>query len=587
MIQDHFKVMRVDLSTGRGRLETVDGRDEVAGGSGLAALLFDKFGHIDRPWDDPEQPLIFAIGPLTGYFPLMSKTVCAFKSPYHDQYAESHAGGRSALSLKFADLDALVISGKAPAPSCLVVGDRSLELADVHFLWGMNVQRSGKRLRRMFPGAGHRSIFRIGPAGERQSAMACINVDTYRHFGRLGGGGVMGAKNLKAIVVNGRKSFPLPKGKVYPKLFKKVYKSVTETDRMHKYHDLGTAANLASLNDLKALPWRNLQATTDPGIADITGERLAKDTLLRNAACSGCPIGCIHIGYVREMFMKPNHFLYRQVNYDYEPVYAMGPMLGVTDKFEVLRLLDAVEAEGLDVMSAGVALAWATEALETGIISKSETLAPLTFGNSKAYQEALHHLAMAETDFYRLMAGGVNRAAAAYGGQDFACVLGQEMAGYATGETFFAAQAHGLRHSHLDTGGYSYDQKKTDKAAADQDSAKDIEDAVQFLVEDERDRAFLTSMTACLFSRSVYNSDLLAECLASLGYEALAADIDNAADRIQKLRWQKRLATGHDPKAVKIPKRFYEVTTWKGPINRPFLDELQAAYGNAIAGMAK
>ncbi len=33
----------------------------------------------------------------------------------------------------------------------------------------------------------------------------------------------------------------------------------------------------------------------------------------------------------------------------------------------------------------------------------------------------------------------------------FACVLGQEMAGYATGEVYFAFQALGLAHSHLDT----------------------------------------------------------------------------------------------------------------------------------------
>jgi len=101
MIRDHFRVLVVDLGTGRGNVVAVDGRDSVAGGSGLAAHLFLKYGKPDRPWNDPEQPLIFAIGPLTGYFPLMSKTVCAFKSPYHDQYAESHGGGRSGLSLRF------------------------------------------------------------------------------------------------------------------------------------------------------------------------------------------------------------------------------------------------------------------------------------------------------------------------------------------------------------------------------------------------------------------------------------------------------------------------------------------------------
>jgi aldehyde:ferredoxin oxidoreductase len=106
MTRDHFKVLVVDLNSGMGSAVRLDGRNAVAGGSGLAALLFEKYGHADRPWNDPDQPLIFAIGPLTGYFPLMSKTVCAFKSPYHDQYAESHGGGRSAFSLCFTGYDA-------------------------------------------------------------------------------------------------------------------------------------------------------------------------------------------------------------------------------------------------------------------------------------------------------------------------------------------------------------------------------------------------------------------------------------------------------------------------------------------------
>ncbi len=122
MINQDFRVLLVDLATSRARVITLEGRDAVAGGSGLAAVLFGKYGHPDRPWSDPEQPLIFAVGPLTAYFPLMSKTVCAFKSPYHDQYAESHAGGRSAIALRFAQYDALVITGRARRPSCVVVG---------------------------------------------------------------------------------------------------------------------------------------------------------------------------------------------------------------------------------------------------------------------------------------------------------------------------------------------------------------------------------------------------------------------------------------------------------------------------------
>ncbi len=577
MIRDHFRVLTVDLSTGQRTIVDLDGRDTVAGGSGLAAMLFEKYGFLGKPWDEPGQPLIFAIGPLTGYFPLMSKTVCAFKSPYHDQYAESHGGGRSALSLRFADVDALVVTGKAASPSALIVGSRQIEIKDVQYLWGTDLQVAGKVLRRMFPGSGHRTILRIGPAGERQSPMACITADTYRHFGRLGGGAVMGAKNLKAIMIHGDASFPIPEGNDYVKVFEEVHTKMTDTDMMSKYHDLGTPINVAVLNGIKALPIRNLQATADPATAGITGERFAEVALLRNAACAGCPVGCIHIGFVRERFQKENRYLYRQISYDHELIVTVGSMLGVMDCFEVLKLIDVAEKMGLDVMSPGVALAWATEALAKGMISEKETLVPLAFGDGASYQTALQHLALGTNDFYQLLSQGTAKAAARYGGTDFACVLGQEMAGYATGEVFFVSQALGLRHSHLDSSGYSYDQKP---------KGKTVEDAVKFLIQDEKGRVFLTSMVSCLFARGVYSDEVLANCLKSVGYTALADNMEKISGDIQRLRWKLRVRTGYRPENVSIPKRFTEITTWKGKIDEALLIQLKEEYGKSIMSLA-
>lgn len=578
MIREEFRVLIVDLTSGKSSITMVEGRESFAGGSGLAALLFDTYGLQDKPWDDPEQPLIFAIGPLTGYFPLMNKTVCAFKSPYHDQYAESHAGGRSALAMKFADLDALVVKGRASVPSCLGVGSRHIDIKDVHYLWGKDVDATGKILRRMYPGSGYRSILRIGPAGETGTSMACINVDSYRHFGRLGGGSVMGAKNLKAIVLEGDSAFSLPEGKEYKNLFKDIYTQVTSTDMMSKYHNLGTAANLNVLNDLKALPWNNLQKTSDPGITGVTGEKFADDTLLRNAACAGCPVGCIHIGFIREKFMEENQYLYRQVAYDYEPIFSTGTMLGIKDAFQVLGVMDVVEKMGLDVMSAGVALAWASEALQKGLISEKQTITPLEFGNAESFKQAMLHLGRGSNDFYRLLGKGTLKAAQEYGGEDFACVLGQEIAGYATGETYYASQALGFRHSHLDSGGYSYDQKNYDK---------DADKAVSFFISDEQERVVMTSMVACLFARGVYKPELMTDCLEVLGFDSLAGNMDKIGEGIAAKRWQMRLGTGFNPDQVKIPKRFYEVSNWKGKADPDYLGALTEKYAMEIKKLAQ
>jgi aldehyde:ferredoxin oxidoreductase len=335
---------------------------------------------------------------------------------------------------------------------------------------------------------------------------------------------------------------------------------------------------VAILNGIKALPIRNLQRTSDPKIKGITGETLADDTLLRNTACSGCPVGCIHIGFVREKFMEPNQYLYRQVSYDHEPVFAAGCMLGMTNAFSMLGILDTVEKMGLDVMSAGVALAWATEALEKSVISEKETLVPLKFDDAAGYKEAVQHLGLGSNDFYRLLAQGTMKVAEQYGGEDFACVLGQEMGGYATGEVFFTSQALGFRHSHLDSGGYSFDQKHEEK---------DVKQAVDFLVKDEQGRVLLTSMVSCLFAREVYKDELLADCLNTLGYTTLAGNMQQMAQHVQKMRWRLRVSTGFDPQGVKIPRRFTEVTTWKGKVDEKFLNALKKEYAKRIMDLAK
>ncbi len=62
---------------------------------------------------------------------------------------------------------------------------------------------------------------------------------------------------------------------------------------------------------------------------------------------------------------------------------------------------------------------------------------PLKMGDADAFRQAIFNLGTGVNDFYRFLGQGTLKAAEHYGGADFACVLGQEMAGYATGEVFF------------------------------------------------------------------------------------------------------------------------------------------------------
>ena len=512
----------------------------------------------------------------------MTKVVCGFRSPHTGQWAESHAGGRLGLSLRFAGYDALMITGRAPVLSALEIASRGIDIHDVHYLRGRGVFGTGRELRRIGrKGSGHRSTLRIGPAGENMLSYACINVDSFRHFGRLGSGAVMGSKNLKGVVVVGDGSYSLPAdAKAYSALYKDIFTEVTTTKVMRKYHDLGTPANLESLNELKALPWRNLQATSDAAIRTVTGEYIADNFLLRKSACAGCPVGCIHIANLRQQFGDDHEYLYKQVSYDYELIFAEGTMLGLSDPQDILPVLDETESCGLDSMTTGVALAWATEALEKGVITEAEeTLLPLRFGEKDGYLKAIRHLTGGVNEFWRTLGrGGAMAAAKKYGGEDFACVLGgQEMAGYATGEAYYVSHALGFRHSHLDAGGYSFDQS---------DTAKDVTKTTNFLVQDEQGRVVLDSMVGCMFARKEYSMDRLRECLSVAGYRNVADALDEAGAAMQALRWKLKFATGFVPEEQRIPQRFMDVENWKGRADHDYLARLRAAYTRELRRMA-
>jgi aldehyde:ferredoxin oxidoreductase len=389
----------------------------------------------------------------------------------------------------------------------------------------------------------------------------------------------MGGKNLKGIVAGGGGHLHLDPSlrEAYSRMFDSLHSAVAEgKGAAGKYRDLGTARNLLPLNALQALPWRNLRDTSDQSAERLSGQRLAEERLLRRAACAGCPVGCIHIGMVGEQLGSKRDLPFRQVAYDFEPLFSLGTMLGMTDPAAVLGLLDEVERCGLDAISTGVALAWATEARERGIISQQETVDALRFGEPEPYLRAAGRLSRRENRFYSVLSRGTDAAARSYGGMDFACVLGQEMAGYATGEAFIAGQALGFRHSHLDSGGYRVDQTLAGGAEA----------AVQQLLEQEKDRVLLTCMVGCLFGREAYPAKILAAALQSLGYSLTEGELSRQAEEVRARRWRLRLAGGFEPEKVRIPERFLRIRNWKGSIDAEHLERIRRKYAAAIRRLA-
>ena len=575
------RVLKVDLATGQVEVRK---RPDLAfwlGGSGLGTKLLSEELRPDADAFDSDQPIVFAIGPLTAAIPIVTKTSAHFKSPLTGELGESHAGGRLAMALRFAGYDALILKGQAKRPVYLQVSSNDVRLIDATPIWGLASEETGRVLRdiAMGKGGGKRSIIRIGPAGEARVRYASVNVDTYRHFGRLGLGAVMGAKRLKAIIAGGDLSFPIKDVKRYNAAYGKVYDLATRSTAMQKYHEVGTPVNVKPLNALGGLPTRNLQAATFEKADEIAGENFAQENLLRKYACFGCPVGCIHIGLLRQEFAPGYEFRSSGVSYDFELIFSLGSVLGVGDRMGVLDLIYDVEELGLDAISAGVVLAWLTEAQEQGLLPADQLGVTLAFGDVPSYQKALRQLTFGRNELWETARRGTAALQARYGGEFDLQLGGNEISGYHTGYGQVVGHVVGARHSHLDNAGYSVDQSKP---------GLDPRELPDLLLAEEKERCVLTSLHACLFARKIFGDrELVRESLGSLGIDRTDEDLDKLGHETLKLKYQLKRAMGWSLEGVRLPKRFFETPTPAGVLDEELARSALAKYRERIEALVE
>ncbi len=575
------RVLYIDLTSKKHWVEDrKDLFEEYIGGTGVAIKLLRE--EIPRGADPlgPENVIVMATGPFNGVYPMASKTVAMFKSPLTNNLGESHAGGRSSVAVRLAGYGAIVIKGASEIPIWISVHGDKVSFHDARALWGVRSTHTvGRVLREIETGHGFRTIMRIGRAGERMVRYACVVVDTFRHFGRLGLGAVFGSKKLKALVISGKRGIPIADKASYRKVYDKIYDAIMGTPATKKYHELGTAENVLPLNELGALPTKNLQKAQFEYALELSGEKLAEVYLGRRVSCAHCPVACIHLGALREPY-KAEAYFYKTtfVSYDYEPIYAMGTMLGIKSGAHLLKLLDAVEVYGLDAMSTGVALAWMTEAFERGMITEKETMGVRpSWGEYVSYLKAIELIVEQPNEFYSALAKGTEYAASVYGGRDFALTFcGNEMPGYHTGPGAHLGYALGARHSHLDSAGYSYDQKMVGKEIS-------VEGVVDYLIQEERWRQVLTSLVLCLFARGVYTPQVVVEAFKPLKWEVGENDLKEIGKKIHLLKIKYKLDEGFDYSKLRFPKRIFETPTPHGNISPEFMSTAVELYRARIS----
>jgi aldehyde:ferredoxin oxidoreductase len=483
------KALLVDLSTGTAEAATLDEPvlRSYIGGAGLGTWLMHEHCPAGIDALDSRAPLAFVFSPLVGT-PLTTsaKFAVVAKSPLTGRLTDALASSHFAIAGKLTGHDAIVLTGACEEPSYVLVDGNEIRTEPAGDLWGLPAAEAEARLRENHGPAWR--VAAIGPAGENGVRYATISHDG-RHAGRGGLGAVMGSKLCKAILVRpGTKVASADPGGVLRAA--KDLRTRSFGAATAKYRDLGTMANLLAFNAISTLPTRNFTAARFDEAPNLGAEEIADLKQMARNSCASCSIGCEHI------YKGPGG---KKTRMEYENVFALGPLCGVSDADAVIAASSRCDDLGLDTISAGGTIAWAMECVEKGLID-----APwLRFGDAHALLRAIEEIGARE-GLGDLLAGGSRAAASAVGqGSDkFAAhVKGLELPGYeprtlqamALG---LAVNARGADHNR--SGAYEAD------LSGAHDRLAGGEEHVAGAIETENRAAIMDSLILCKFLRGVF-----------------------------------------------------------------------------------
>ena len=362
------RLLHIDVSAGRSAYHEIEeSRLRMClGGIGLGASLLHEYAPVGVDPLSPSNPLIFTSAPLVGTgLTTTAKFAVVTQSPLTGFIADSLSSSHFALELKRLGIDGLVITGRAPALVYLYIHDEQVEIRAARHFRGKTPEETQSFIRSELscPKAW---VASIGTAGENQVRFATISNEG-RHAGRGGVGAVMGSKNLKAIALCGDRetsvAHPREVEVIADSLRRRSVGSVTD-----KYRSLGTVANLAVFNRLGTLPTRNFQQSTFEDADALSGETLTENNFSRRHGCASCTIRC------ERLFKSQGGHGANDQRLEYETLFALGPMCGISDPECVLQAARLCDRYGLDSISTGGTLAWAIETGEKGLLPEAQNL---------------------------------------------------------------------------------------------------------------------------------------------------------------------------------------------------------------------
>lgn len=529
------RVLYVDLNTGKTRTEKLSqetAKSTIGGiGLGMHFWLTNSKAKVDPL--TPENPLVLAVGPLSGTMFPTGGNGHAFisKSPLTGGVAEAVSHGTFGTELKRAGYDAVIITGKAKKPVYLWIDDDNIQLKDAAHLWGVSPAEVETTLKDEI-GDFYIRVAAIGLAGEKQSKLANIINDQTRAAGRTGLGAVMGSKNLKAIAVRGTHDVAVAKPDVFIELVQDFHERM-KGPAAQKHRTLGTTQNLTINNSLTCLPTNNFNGSHFLNAEKINADILNEGFVTKIIACNSCAMRCEH-----EAAIKEGTFKGTMARMEFDNLWAFGPNCGVDNMNYIIKAAERCNYYGLDATSVGSVIAFLMDCHEKGLLSHEdlEGIDP-HFGNEKAVFTLSDRIGKREGIGEKL-ADGVKVASEKIGKNSAQLAMqikGLELSGYdlrCLKTTALAAAVSFRGADYGRSGVYAVDIKGTvDRLKAEKGRGK--------IVKDHEDiYNVIDSLIVCKNAKGTFDeefADMAKLYSAVTGFEVSAQDMRLAGERIQAL----------------------------------------------------
>jgi aldehyde:ferredoxin oxidoreductase len=413
------KILEVDLTKGTFKDVELEERiyRDYLGGSGLAAKWFFDEGCWEADPLSPENPLMVMLGPISGVnLPGASRLEICARSPLTKVWGESSMGGHFAPQLKGTGYDGVIFTGASDKPVYLYLTEEGPELKDASHLWGKDTYETEELLKEE-AGDKRAQVICIGPAGEKMVKFAGVFNDRGSAAGRCGMGAVMGSKKLKAVVARGKKKAPLADERAVKEIRQRMNESIKFNLVAEGLSSFGSNVHMGYGMAIGDVPVKNWQeAYWDEGPSKLGGTAVAETILTKTHSCYACPVGCKRIVEVNS---GPFH-IEEGPGSEYEAASALG----------TLQRMDSVEANnkanelcnryGMDCISMGSTIAYATEAFEKGLITEEDTDGiVLGWGKPEILVELVEKTGKRE-GIGNDLAEGVRAMSNKYGGEEFA-----------------------------------------------------------------------------------------------------------------------------------------------------------------------